>query len=55
MNNIWFYISQLITCLNVGVDTMERIYSYFGLSILALFAAGVLVNFFQRFLYRGFL
>lgn len=55
MSNIWFYISQAITSLNVAVDTMERIYSYFGLSILALFIAGVLVNYFQRFLFRGFL
>lgn len=53
--NIWFYISTAINALNVGVDTMETIYSYFGLSIVALFAAGVIVNYFQRFLFRGFL
>lgn len=34
--NIWFYISTAINALNVGVDTMETIYSYFGLSIVAL-------------------
>lgn len=55
VSNIWWYISQLITCLNVGVDTMETIYSFFGLSILVLFIAGVLVNYFQRFIFRGFL